>query len=196
MARDLAHPAADEPHDPAKLGATVRALREQRQLTIASVARKVGVSAAAISQIESGAVQPSLSTLPKLAASLGIPVFRFFLPVESEAVQVVRSAERMTIGLAQPGPRYQLLTPSVHSQLEVMQMTLEPGQDSAPELMNHAGEECLVIIAGQGALELSDAVIDLLTGDAATFQGSIPHRLRNVGTRPLVALSAITPPSL
>jgi mannose-6-phosphate isomerase-like protein (cupin superfamily) len=53
----------------------------------------------------------------------------------------------------------------------------------------------LVIIDGQGALELSDAVIDLLTGDGATFQGSIPHRLRNVGSHPLVALFAITPPS-
>jgi transcriptional regulator with XRE-family HTH domain len=195
MARDLARAAADELSDPAGVGITVRALREQRQLTIASVARKVGVSAAAISQIESGAVQPSLSTLRKLAASLGVPVFRFFLPVESEAVQVVRRAERMSIDLPQPGPRYQLLTPSIHGQLEVMEVTLEPGQDSAPELMNHAGEECLVIIAGHGALELSDTVIDLLAGDAATFQGSIPHRLRNVGRRPLVALSAISPPS-
>ena len=195
MARDLARAAADEPYDPPGLGTTVRALREQRGLTIASVARKVGVSAAAISQIESGAVQPSLSTLPKLAASLGVPVFRFFLPVESEAVQVVRRAERMSIDLPRPGPRYQLLTPSIHGQLEVMEVTLAPGQDSAPELMNHAGEECLVIVAGHGELELSDDVIDLLAGDAATFQGSIPHRLRNVGRRPLVALSAITPPS-
>jgi transcriptional regulator with XRE-family HTH domain len=195
MARALARAAADAPYDPAGLGTTVRAMREQRQLTIASVARKVGVSAAAISQIESGAVQPSLSTLRKLAASLGIPVFRFFLPVESEAVQVVRRAERMSIDLPQPGPRYQLLTPSIHGQLEVMEVTLAPGQDSAPELMNHAGEECLVIVAGHGALELSDDVIDLLAGDAATFQGSIPHRLRNVGRRPLVALSAISPPS-
>jgi transcriptional regulator with XRE-family HTH domain len=196
MARDPARAAAAEPYDPAGLGTTVRALREQRQLTIASVARKAGVSAAAISQIESGAVQPSLSTLPKLAASLGIPVFRFFLPVESEAVQVVRRTERISIDPPQPGPRYQLLTPSVRGQLEVMQITLEPGQDPAPELMHHAGEECLVIIAGHGALELSDAVIDLLAGDAATFQGSIPHRLRNVGRRSLVALSAISPPSL
>lgn len=195
MAKELTRAAGDEPANPAELGIAVRTLREQRGLTIASVARRVGVSAAAISQIESGTVQPSLSTLRKLAASLGIPVFRFFLPVESDAVQVVRRTERMTIDLPQPGPRFELLTPSLHSQLEVMEVTLEPGQDSAPELMNHAGEECLVIMAGRGALELSDAVIDLSTGDAATFQGSIPHRLRNIGSRPLVALFAITPPS-
>jgi uncharacterized cupin superfamily protein len=77
----------------------------------------------------------------------------------------------------------------------VMEVTLDPGQDSASELLSHAGEEFLVIIAGRGALELDDAVIDLRRGDAATFQGSIPHRLRNVGRRSLVALSVITPPS-
>ena len=77
--------AGAEPHDSAELGRTVRAQRERRHLTIASLARKVGVSAAAISQIESGAVQPSVATLRKLAASLEIPVFRLFLPVEAEA---------------------------------------------------------------------------------------------------------------
>jgi mannose-6-phosphate isomerase-like protein (cupin superfamily) len=52
-----------------------------------------------------------------------------------------------------------------------------------------------VIISGYGELDLGDDVIDLRTGDAATFQGSIPHRLRNTGRGPLTAISAITPPS-
>jgi transcriptional regulator with XRE-family HTH domain len=184
-----------EPHDAAELGSAVRAQRERRGMTIASLARKVGVSAAAISQIESGAVQPSIATLRKLAASLKIPVFRLFLPVESEAVKVVRHADRMTIGRPQSGARYQLLSPSLHGQLEVMEVSMDPGLDSAPELLSHGGEECLIVISGRGALELSDAVIDLRAGDAATFQGSIPHRLRNVGRNRLTALSIITPPS-
>jgi transcriptional regulator with XRE-family HTH domain len=184
-----------ETADSGDLGNTVREQRELRGLSIASLARNVGISAAAISQIESGAVQPSLATLRKLATALGIPVFRFFLPVESDAVKVVRRAERMTIELPRPGARYQLLTPSLRGQLEVMEVSLEPGQDSAPEVMSHAGEECVVIIAGQATLELSDSVIPLQTGDAATFQGSIPHRLRNLGRRRVVALSVITPPA-
>jgi transcriptional regulator with XRE-family HTH domain len=199
MAREPGRDGSDGPgggpHDSPELGSTVRVQREQRGLTIAALARDVGVTAAAVSQIESGAVLPSLATLRKLAASLGIPVFRLFLPVESEAVRVVRRAERITIGRPQSEARYQLLSPSLHGQLEVMEVTLDPGQDSASELLSHAGEECLVIIAGRGALELDDAVIDLRRGDAATFQGSIPHRLRNVGRRSLVALSVITPPS-
>jgi transcriptional regulator with XRE-family HTH domain len=184
-----------QPPDSPELGSTVRAQRERRQMTIASLARKVGVSAAAISQIESGAVQPSVATLRRLAAALGVPVFRLFLPVESDAVKVVRRADRSTIGRPQSGAQYQLLSPSLHGQLEVMQVTMDPGQDSASELLSHAGEECLVIIAGRGVLELSDTVVDLRAGDAATFQGSIPHRLRNVGRGRLTALSIITPPS-
>lgn len=199
MARDTARAGVDgtdgAPHDSAELGEAVHAQRELRKMTIASLARKVGVSPAAISQIESGAVQPSVATLRKLAASLGVPVFRLFLPVESDAVKVVRHADRSTIGRPHSGAQYQLLSPSLRGQLEVMEVNMDPGQASASELLSHAGEECLVIIAGRGMLELSDAVIDLRAGDAATFQGSIPHRLRNIGRGRLTALSIITPPS-
>ena len=83
----------EPPVDP---GSELRALREQRGLTIASLARQVGISAAAISQIESGTVQPSLMTLRKLAAALAVPVFRFFLPADTAAASVVRRGERKT----------------------------------------------------------------------------------------------------
>jgi transcriptional regulator with XRE-family HTH domain len=186
---------AGEPADQAEPGTTLRALREQRALTIASLARLVGISAAAISQIESGTVQPSVTTLRKLAAALGVPVFRFFLPADAAAASLVRRAERKTLGLARTGARYELLTPSLQGRLEVMEITMDPGQASAPERISHPGEECLVIIKGHGVLELGDDIIDMRAGDAATFQASLPHRLRNAGQRPLSALSAITPPA-
>jgi len=179
----------------AEPGAALRVLREQRGLRIAALARQVGLSAAAISQIESGTVQPSVTTLRRLAAALGVPVFRFFLPADTPAASVVRRADRKTLGLARSGARYQLLTPSLQGRLEVMEVTMDPGQASAPERISHPGEECLVIISGNGALELGDDVIDMGPGDAATFQASLPHLLRNTGASPLSAISAITPPS-
>jgi transcriptional regulator with XRE-family HTH domain len=188
-------PPETETEAPADPGAALRALREQRGLTIASLARQVGLSSAAISQIESGAVPPSVTTLRRLAAALGVPVFRFFLPTDTEAATVVRRGDRKTVGLARAGARYELLTPSLQGRLEVMEIRMDPGQVSAPEPISHPGEECLVIISGRGTLELGDDAIDLRTGDAATFQASLPHLLRNTGRRPLLAISAITPPS-
>jgi transcriptional regulator with XRE-family HTH domain len=186
---------SDSTADSDQLGATVRAQRERRGLTIASLARRVGVSAAAVSQIESGTIQPSLTTLRKIAAALGVPVFRFFLPDESDAVKVIRRSERKSIQASRSGVRYELITPSLRGQLEVMELTLAPGEESAAELMSHTGEECFVVLAGEVALELNDATVLLGPGDSATLQGSIPHRLRNVGTSDVVAISAITPPS-
>ena len=189
------NPAPADAEAPADPGGAVRALREQRALTIASLARHVGISAAAISQIESGAVQPSVMTLRKLAAALAVPVFRFFLPPGTAAASVVRRTERKTLGLARTEAHYELLTPSLQGLLEVMEISMNPGQASAPEPISHPGEECLVITSGHGKLELGDDVTDIQTGDAATFQGSIPHRLRNTGRGRLTAISAITPPS-
>ena len=51
------------------------------------------------------------------------------------------------------------------------------------------------ILTDWRTLEFGDSVIDLRAGDAATFQGTLPHRLRNAGRSPLRALSIITPPS-
>ena len=193
--RPPAAPGPAEAADPADPGSALRVLREQRGLTIASLARQVGLSAAAISQIESGAVQPSVMTLRRLAAALGVPVFRFFLPPDTPAASVVRRGERKIVGLARTGARHELLTPSLQGRLEVMEVSMDPGQASAPERISHPGEECLVIISGEGELELGDDVIGLQAGDAATFQASLPHRLGNTGQRPLSALSCITPPS-
>jgi mannose-6-phosphate isomerase-like protein (cupin superfamily) len=53
----------------------------------------------------------------------------------------------------------------------------------------------VLILEGRGALESGDSVIELRAGDAATFQGTIPHRLRNPGRGQLRVLSIITPPS-
>lgn len=58
-----------------RLDAKVKALREERELTQAALARKIGVTAPYISMLESGArAAPSLPMLKKLARALGVPV--------------------------------------------------------------------------------------------------------------------------
>lgn len=54
------------------LGDNIRRLRTERELSQQDLADKVGVIQAAISQIESGAVNPRYTTLLALAAALGV----------------------------------------------------------------------------------------------------------------------------
>jgi transcriptional regulator with XRE-family HTH domain len=60
------------------LGQQIRRCREQRELTLRELARRVGVSASAISQIELGRTHPTLDTLHAVAYELGVSLDELF----------------------------------------------------------------------------------------------------------------------
>lgn len=56
------------------MGQKIRAARKERGLSLRELARRVGVSASSISQIETGKSQPSVSRLYAIVAALGVAV--------------------------------------------------------------------------------------------------------------------------
>ncbi|NPV80695.1 MAG: helix-turn-helix transcriptional regulator [Firmicutes bacterium] len=52
----------------------IKALREQRRLSQQELAKAAGVAQASIHYIETGQKSPTVRTLDKLAAALGVPV--------------------------------------------------------------------------------------------------------------------------
>jgi transcriptional regulator with XRE-family HTH domain len=56
------------------LGIRLRNAREQRNVGLRELARRIGVSASLISQIENGKSEPSISTLFAIVGELGLPV--------------------------------------------------------------------------------------------------------------------------
>lgn len=79
----------------------IRFFREQHGLSQRALAEAAGVSAAALSQIESGQTSPSVATLEKLADGLGISMAAFFLDRrEATDVEIFSMDERpaVTVG--------------------------------------------------------------------------------------------------
>jgi len=172
----------------------IRELRLARGMTLTHLAAEAALSPGGLSQIESGTIQPSLTTLRRIAAALGEPIFRLFITPEVEPEIVVRATEqRKVIGAS--GTVYELLTPSLRGALEVIELRLGPGEVSAETRLGHPGEECMIVIQGRARLEFEDASFDLDVGDAATYDGKVPHRIHSIGETELVSLSAITPPA-
>lgn len=56
----------------------VKEIREQKNMTIAALSRKSGVSASTIFDIENGFAIPRIDTLCKLAEALGMPCSKLF----------------------------------------------------------------------------------------------------------------------
>ena len=61
-----------ETHAPSHIGSRLREQRERQGLSLRELARRIGVSASLISQIERDKVNPSVSTLYSLVRELGL----------------------------------------------------------------------------------------------------------------------------
>lgn len=184
-----------------ELGPQIRALRLARGLTSAALARHVGVSTSLISQIERDVTSPSLAVLWGIARALDVSIGAFFrdpafqpkTPPSGKAT-VVRSIARKLLGLPN-SITYELLSPDLHHQIELIWVRFEPGEESPPEPYVHPGEEQMVVIEGEMHYIVDGEEYVLREGDAITFDSALPHRALNRSDRPAVIIAAITPPS-
>lgn len=64
-----------------RLGARIRQIRLQRQMTQEAVAERAKRSYKYIGEVERGAANPSVGVLENLAVALGVPVAEFFGPL-------------------------------------------------------------------------------------------------------------------
>jgi transcriptional regulator with XRE-family HTH domain len=91
-------PRRTQPHPlAAKIGARVRALRLERNMSIADLANASGVSRGHISSLEQGLLVIRIETLGRLADGLALPLFAAF-PIEEndEIAQLAELARRLS----------------------------------------------------------------------------------------------------
>ena len=69
-----------DPHCPS--GKVIKKLRKQAGLTQVELSKKSGVLQNHISRIETGDIQPTVKTIKKIAAALGVPVEKFFTAID------------------------------------------------------------------------------------------------------------------
>lgn len=193
------------------LGARLRARRDEVGLSLRELARRVRLSASLISQIETGKVQPSVSTLYALVTELGGSFDQLlFGEAPLPAVQrdassagapadllstiltyprgaaIQRAGDRKTIQLS-AGVRWERLTRHSVPGAEFLLVVYEPGAESGPptEHQRHSGREWCYVVSGTLHLVVGFDEHELRAGDAITYDATIPHRLVNRGTVPL-----------
>src|SRR5262245_61502705 len=149
------------PDEPSHIGPRLRAQREQMGLSLREVARRIGVSASLISQIERDKVNPSVSTLYALVQELRLTMGDLFATDDAPlpagraraaapaASPLVTPEDRAVINLAS-GVTWHRLTPSSDPTLEFLHVVYEPSSESCPEdsLVRHGGKEYGYVLSG------------------------------------------------
>jgi transcriptional regulator with XRE-family HTH domain len=197
-------PAVDEEYagrpGPSHIGPRLRARRELLGLSLRELARRIGVSASLISQIERDKVNPSVSTLYSLVRELGLGMGELFSTdgtpeAEASPAPTSREAPRVTpesrsvINLAS-GVTWERLTSEGDPLLEFLRVVYEPGSESCPgdSLIRHAGREYGYVLSGRLGVQISFDRYELGAGDSISFDSSAPHRLWTIGDQPAEAI--------
>jgi transcriptional regulator with XRE-family HTH domain len=181
----------------AAIGAKVRQLRRQQNLSLEDLSRRSGVSATAIHKLERNGMVPTIATLMKLARAFDRPV-SYFVDEDTEprSVALVKAGARRPVLTSKQGLRLEGISgPYGSFHLAGAVAKVEPGADSGPRDMEHPGEELVLLLEGTLVFRVGAEEFTLDPGDALHFQTSHPHRWRNPGDRPARALWMTMRPS-
>lgn len=174
----------------AELGHHLRELRISKELTLASLAREVGVTPSALSQIERGKSEPSLGTLWRLGRSLNASLFDFFAREQAPTVDVTRADDRTVVEFERL--RYEAVARSAQRHIDLFFLALRPGEGPVREPTSHAGEESGVVLKGRMDVIVGGERHRLAPGDGIWFLSSQPHTFETVGDEECVSVWADT----
>ncbi|MEV8567986.1 XRE family transcriptional regulator [Streptomyces sp. NPDC051322] len=165
------------------VGPRLRALRRQRDITLADLSATTGISVSTLSRLESGTRRPSLELLLPLARAHGVTLDELVgaPPTGDPRIHlrpVIRHGMTMVPLTRRAGgiQAYKLVIPSGSRRRE-------------PDPQTHEGYEWLYVLNGRLRIVLGERDLTLSPGEAAEFDTRVPHWFRAADAEPVEFLS-------
>jgi transcriptional regulator with XRE-family HTH domain len=165
-----------------RIGLEVKRLREASGLSLRAFADRSGFSPSFISQLENGQVSPSIASLAKIGAALGITLPELFARSSDDESAVVRATARPTYHSSWSRADIAALTPRFGA-MEGLIVTLEPGGMSGKHPSAIQTDQFALVFSGMVRLTLGQEVMTLRRGDAVQIQARMPHLWENASGR-------------
>jgi transcriptional regulator with XRE-family HTH domain len=194
------------------IGRHLRAQREAHQVSLRELARRLGMSPSAISQIETGKSRPSVSTLYAIVSELGMSLDELFADA-NQTPPTSRPARRRSVPASPPpgptapgdherhvqraptrqaieldtGVRWERLTPHADPEADFLYVIYDVGGSSCQgdRFIRHSGREYGLVLSGTLEVTVGFDRYELGPGDSISFDSTVPHCLRTLGGEPV-----------
>ena len=170
------------------LADNIKAIRETRGLSQQQIAKAAGIPRATWTHLESGAANPTLTVLIKVANALQVRLDELLaaprLPARHLKADDLPTRQRGEITIRK-------LLPESLPGLDLERMVLPAGARMAGVPHTPGTREYLTCERGTVELAVSGERYTLAEGDVVTFRGDQRHGYHNPGTQTAVAYSAI-----
>ena len=171
------------------IGPRLRHLRLAKGYTVEALAATAGLNKGFLSRLERGTKRPSIETVLRLSAALGVPVGQLFGEQTSdETVRISRATGRGSVSEPPHTYSFELLTPK-GSMMEAF--LFQVGAEPTGGGQRHDGEEMFLVLGGTVEMRTPDRTYVLETGDCAYFPGHLIHQMRRLGSEPATAVIAV-----
>jgi len=168
------------------IGDIIKEIRKDNQMTLKILSEKSGVSKAMLSQIESDKVNPTISTVWKIAIGLDVDINEL-TGVVSVKTRNFTLTKKNEIIIADPlvgeeGIQIKDLTSmDIVEDIEFFLITFEKGRKLNSEPHFTGAEEFLTLLDGTIKVTAGKNVIQMDKGDFLSYHSDIQHSIENIG---------------
>ncbi|WP_344219263.1 XRE family transcriptional regulator [Kribbella sancticallisti] len=156
------------------LGANLRARRDDQGISLSELARRSGIAKGTLSQLESGAGNPTIETVFSLSNALGVPVSSLLSEAPSSDVVLVRSAELAVLSGDAVDLRMLRRLENPGALLEIYDQQIRPGKVQHSD--GHPGTEHHVVLSGRLRITAQGREHELGAGDYLAFRAGSAHQ--------------------
>lgn len=172
------------------IGPRLKALRLDRDATLADLAEVTGISVSTLSRLESGQRKPSLELLLLLARAHQVPLDELVDAPETgdprvHATPIRRHGVTIVPLTRRPG--------GLRAFKQVLPVGWPAGTDLPTGQQTHEGYEWIYVLSGRLRLLLGRRDLTLEAGEVVEFDTRTPHRVTNPGPHPAEILCLYGP---
>ncbi len=177
------------------IGHRLQTFRREQGLTLEQLATDSGLSAGYLSQIETGAAVPSLTTLQLIAAELGVDIAVFFPEERRHGTRLIRARDRHEFRIEPAsGEVYAVLAGQVNDRaFSALYARHLPGEGGNERPFRHLGEEFSLVLSGSLQLTIDSQHYELGPGDWIQYSSHPTHSGHVTSDEPVEALWLLTP---
>lgn len=178
-----------------RIGNRIKEIRKQAGLTLKQLAEASGLTPGTLSKIENGLVKPSITTLETLAHNLKVDIGYLFKS-EGEKRYVISRKGTRKVSYSERGStgkttyEVEVLAEGMENPfMEPIIATLLARKDEDFNAVTHGGQELMYVLEGKVELTLGEKKFVLKKGDAAYFDGDLPHKGISLSKKPARSLN-------
>jgi len=186
-----------------RIGAKLRQLREDKQMSVEQLAEQSQCHVDQIHQIENGELLPSLAPLMEITRALGVRLGTLVddEPLEGPALfkstdfpRVIRFSGKDPKATSSNLDFYTMAAGKKDRHMEPFMIEVKPRTDNVPPLAGHEGEEFIFVISGTIRINYGKTSYELNPGESIYYDSVVPHDVHAVGEKTARILAVVYAP--